>query len=101
MEAANQFSARAGESEHQTGLAMDISSKSVNFSLTQSFAQTREGKWLEENASEFGFIIRYPEGKEHITGYQFEPWHLRYVGKNPSLEIASRNITLEGYLGKV
>ena len=97
--AANRFSARAGQSEHQTGLAMDVSSPSVNFALTQSYAQTREGKWLKENAPKFGFIIRYPKGKEVITGYQFEPWHIRYVGKTAALEITSRNITLEEYLG--
>lgn len=99
--AANQFSARAGQSEHQTGLAMDVSSPSVNFTLTQSFAKTREGKWLKENAAAFGFIIRYQKGKEHITGYQFEPWHIRYVGKAAALELAGRNITLEEYLGKL
>lgn len=100
-EAANQFSARAGQSEHQTGLAMDVSSPSVNFTLTQSFAGTREGKWLKENAAVFGFIIRYQKGKEHITGYQFEPWHIRYVGKPAAIEIAGKNITLEEYLGKL
>ncbi|HYF83630.1 MAG TPA: D-alanyl-D-alanine carboxypeptidase family protein [Clostridia bacterium] len=99
--AANQFSARPGQSEHQTGLAMDVSSPSVNFTLTQSYAQTREGKWLKDNAPKYGFIVRYTKGKEHITGYQSEPWHIRYVGKNASLEIASRNITLEEFLGKI
>ncbi|KUO75276.1 MAG: hypothetical protein APF77_22440 [Clostridia bacterium BRH_c25] len=98
--AANQFSARPGQSEHQTGLAMDISSPSVNYTLTQSYAQTREGKWLKENAPGYGFIVRYPKGRENITGYQFEPWHIRYVGKSAALEIASRNITLEEFLGK-
>lgn len=99
--AANQFSARPGQSEHQTGLAMDVSSPSVNFALTQSYAQTREGKWLKDNAPKYGFIIRYTKGNERITGYQSEPWHIRYVGKNASLEIASRNITFEEFLGKV
>jgi LAS superfamily LD-carboxypeptidase LdcB len=98
--AANQFSARPGQSEHQTGLAMDVSSPSVNFTLTQSYGQTREGKWLKENAPKYGFIVRYTKGNENITGYQFEPWHIRYVGKSASLEIASRNITLEEFLGK-
>jgi LAS superfamily LD-carboxypeptidase LdcB len=97
---ANQFSAKAGQSEHQTGLAMDVSSPSVNFTLTQSYADTKEGKWLAANAPQFGFIIRYPKGKEKITGYQFEPWHVRYVGKTAALEISSRNITLEEYLGE-
>jgi LAS superfamily LD-carboxypeptidase LdcB len=98
--AANQFSARPGQSEHQTGLAMDVSSPSVNFALTQSYGQTREGKWLKDNAPKYGFIVRYTKGKENITGYQFEPWHIRYVGKSTSLEIASRNITLEEFLRK-
>ena len=94
---ANQFSARPGQSEHQTGLAMDISSPSVNFKLTQSLAQTREGKWLKNNAPEFGFIVRYPKGKENITGYHFEPWHIRYIGEDASREISDANITLEEY----
>lgn len=100
VEAANQFSAKPGQSEHQTGLAMDVSSSSVNYALTQSFGQTREGIWIKENAPKFGFIVRYLKDKESITGYQYEPWHLRYVGKSAALEIASRNITLEEYLGK-
>lgn len=97
--AANQFSARPGQSEHQTGLAMDVSSPSVGFALTQAYAETREGKWLKENAPRYGFILRYPKGGESITGYQFEPWHIRYVGKDAALEMAKRNITLEEYLG--
>jgi LAS superfamily LD-carboxypeptidase LdcB/LysM repeat protein len=99
--AANQFSARPGESEHQTGLAMDVSSPSIGNTLTQSYANTREGKWLKENAPKFGFIIRYEKDKENITGYQFEPWHLRYVGKDASTNIAYRNIVLEEFLGRV
>jgi len=98
--AANQFSAKPGQSEHQTGLAMDVSSASVGFTLSQSFAETREGRWLKENARYFGFIIRYPKDKEHITGYQFEPWHIRYVGKAAALEISARDITLEEYISK-
>ncbi|WP_432409628.1 M15 family metallopeptidase [Wukongibacter sp. M2B1] len=98
---ANQTSAKPGESEHQTGLAMDVSSPSVNFQLTQYYSQTREGKWLVENAPKHGFIIRYPAGKEYITGYNYEPWHIRYVGKNAAEFIMNENITLEEYLGKV
>ncbi|WBW95184.1 D-alanyl-D-alanine carboxypeptidase family protein [Oceanirhabdus sp. W0125-5] len=98
LEKANQFSARPGESEHQTGLAMDITSPSVKNVLTQRFGQTPEGKWVKANAHKFGFIIRYPQGKEHITGYQYEPWHLRYVGKEAAEEIKNNNFTLEEYL---
>lgn len=99
-EAANQFSARPGQSEHQTGLAMDVTSPQVGFALTQSFADTTEGRWLREHAREFGFIIRYPEGKEDITGYQYEPWHLRYVGVEHAVSICEEELTLEEYLGQ-
>ncbi|PRX27973.1 LAS superfamily LD-carboxypeptidase LdcB [Orenia metallireducens] len=100
LERANQFSAKPGESEHQTGLAMDVTSPKVNFALSQSFGETREGRWLKENAPKFGFIIRYPEGKEEVTGYQYEPWHLRYLGNNHiAYTIASNGATLEEYLG--
>jgi LAS superfamily LD-carboxypeptidase LdcB len=66
----------------------------------QLYANTREGKWLKQNAPKFGFIVRYEKGKEHISGYQFGPWHLRYVGKDASINIAYRNIVLEEYLGR-
>lgn len=93
-EAADTYSARAGHSEHQTGLAIDVNS------LMFDFGETKEGKWLQNNAYQYGFIIRYPEGKEHITGYRYEPWHLRYVGEL-SKELYNNGdwITLEEYLG--
>lgn len=97
-EAANNFSARAGESEHQTGLTMDVTSPDANFRLTEAFGETDEGKWLEQHAAEYGFIIRYPEGKEDITQYQYEPWHLRYVGEKAATDIMEQAITLEEYL---
>lgn len=100
IDVANMTSAKPGESEHQTGLAMDVTSPSVNFALTKYFGETNEGKWLKENAYKHGFIIRYPEGKEHITGYSYEPWHIRYVGENAAKFIMNENITLEKYLGK-
>ncbi|EGK13384.1 D-alanyl-D-alanine carboxypeptidase [Desmospora sp. 8437] len=95
--AANQVSARPGTSEHQTGLAMDITCSAVGFKLNRSFAQTREGRWVAEHAHQHGFIIRYPEGKEEITGYTYEPWHLRYVGKKMATELKRKNLTLEEY----
>ncbi|UJL46895.1 D-alanyl-D-alanine carboxypeptidase family protein [Virgibacillus sp. NKC19-16] len=98
-EAANQFSAQPGESEHQTGLTMDVTTPSINNELTTEFGDTDEGKWIEEHAANYGFIIRYPEGKEEITEYQYEPWHLRYVGEKSAQEIMSEEITLEEYLG--
>src|SRR5699024_9368246 len=97
-ERANQFSARPGQSEHQTGLTMDVTSREVDFLLEEEFGETAEGKWLEENAHEFGFIIRYPKGKEDITKYDYEPWHLRYVGEQAAREIAQDELTLEQYL---
>ncbi|MBS4534896.1 M15 family metallopeptidase [Clostridium sp. D2Q-14] len=96
-EAANKFSARPGQSEHQTGLAMDITSESVNNQLTEKFGETEDGLWLKKNAHKFGFILRYPKGKENITGYQYEPWHFRYVGKKIAKEIYELDVTLEEY----
>ena len=78
---ANKVSARPGESEHQTGLAIDVSAPAVDYQLIEEFGETKEGRWLRENAHKYGFIIRYPKGKEETTGYQYEPWHIRYVGR--------------------
>ncbi|MGJ9459502.1 D-alanyl-D-alanine carboxypeptidase family protein [Oceanobacillus sp. CF4.6] len=100
-ETANTFSARPGESEHQSGLTMDITSPKVNFDLITDFGDTDEGKWMEENSAKYGFIIRFPEGKEEITKYQYEPWHLRFVGEKAAKEIMSQEITLEEYLETV
>ncbi|MBO8162802.1 MAG: M15 family metallopeptidase [Brevibacillus sp.] len=97
-EEANRTSAVPGQSEHQTGLAMDVSSPSVGYALVERFGETTEGKWLAENAPKYGFIIRYPKGKEHITGYSYEPWHLRYVGKEAAQEITAKGLTLEEYI---
>jgi zinc D-Ala-D-Ala carboxypeptidase len=86
-----------GQSEHQTGLAMDISSRGENMLLTAEFGNSKEGKWLTENAHRFGFILRYPKGKESITGYQYEAWHFRYIGINAATIIHENNWTLEEY----
>lgn len=96
-EKAVQAVAFPGSSEHQTGLAMDISSQSANFELTEQFGETIEGKWAAENAHRFGFILRYPKGKESITGYKFEPWHFRYVGKEAATILYEKQLTLEEY----
>lgn len=98
---ANNFSARPGESEHQSGLTMDITTPAVNYDLTIEFGDTKEGKWVQQHASDFGFIIRYPKGKEDITEYQYEPWHIRYVGKKAAKEITSEGITLEEYVDNI
>lgn len=97
-EQANTYSARPGQSEHQTGLAVDVSSPSVDYQLTSDYGKTEEGKWLAGNAYRFGFILRFPQGKEDVTGYQYEPWHLRYVGLTAAKEIREHDLTLEEYL---
>jgi D-alanyl-D-alanine carboxypeptidase len=90
-----------GASEHQSGLAMDISSKSNQSDLTEGFANTNEGKWLAENAHNFGFILRYPKGKEGITNYDYEPWHFRYVGIKAATIMYEHKWTLEEYFNEV
>lgn len=76
---------------------MDISSQSNNLNLSESFEGTKEGKWLAENADRFGYILRYPKGKEAITGYEYEPWHFRYVGEKAAKIIFEKKLTLEEY----
>ncbi len=96
---AEMVSAKPGSSEHQTGLAIDISSRSINYALSNSFANTREGKWLAVNAAEFGFILRYPKGMEALTGYVYEPWHFRYIGIELAADMTKKGVTLEEYYG--
>lgn len=95
---ADQVSAKPGHSEHQTGLAMDISSPEMGLLLEEEFGDTPEGKWLAKNAPRYGFIIRYPKGKEDITGYSYEPWHIRYVGLKAAHIISEEGLTLEEYV---
>lgn len=90
-----------GTSEHQTGLAMDISSESQSYELTEAFGTTPEGKWLEDNAHNYGFILRYMKGREDITKYQYESWHYRYVGKDAATIIYENNWTLEEFFNHV
>ena len=91
--AADRYSARPGHSEHQTGMAFDMNS------LSQSFEDTPEGKWLARNCWRYGFIIRYPKEKESITGYMYEPWHVRYLGTELAEKVYNSGLTLEEYLG--
>ncbi len=93
-------SAAPGRSEHHTGYAIDLVTKSTGWTLTQDFAKTGEGKWIKKNCAKYGYIIRYPKGKTDITGYDYEPWHLRYVGVDVAKEITKQGITLEEYLKK-
>ena len=89
------YVAKANQSEHQTGLAVDISSKSIGYKLIQSFEMTEEGKWLEKNAHKYGFILRYKKDRVEDTGYGFEPWHFRYVGHNIAKYIYENDLILE------
>lgn len=100
-EVAKTYSAVPGHSEHETGLAIDVSGSDGKCAAESCFGDTKEAAWLADHATEYGFIIRYPEGKEDITGYKYEPWHLRYVGKEISTDIGERNITLEEYYDAV
>ncbi|MBQ6212013.1 MAG: D-alanyl-D-alanine carboxypeptidase family protein [Ruminococcus sp.] len=90
--AADTYSARAGHSEHQTGLAMDINYAS------SAFTNTPEAKWLAANCYKYGFILRYPKGKENITGYMYESWHVRYLGRQLAKEVYDSGLTLEEFL---
>lgn len=87
-----------GQSEHNAGLAVDISSMDWKGEITTEFENTEEFKWLEKNAAKFGFILRYPEGKEHITSITYEPWHYRFVGTVHAERMKKMGLTLEEYL---
>lgn len=90
--------AKPGASEHHTGLAIDFIAAGKT-ELDESFAATGQGKWLKENAWKYGFILRYPEDKQEITGIIYEPWHFRYVGKEHAEKIKENGQCLEEYLG--
>jgi len=97
---ADRQSARPGTSEHQTGLAIDLSAYPAKCSLQACFGNTPQGKWLAANAYRFGFILRYPQGKTSITGYDYEPWHFRYVGVELATEMHDTGYqTLEEFFG--
>lgn len=92
-EEADRYSARPGHSEHQTGLAFDLNT------IDNSFADTAEGKWVARNCYKYGFIIRYPSDKEDVTGYKYEPWHIRYLGEETAQAVYDSGLCLEEYLG--
>lgn len=93
------FSAKPGFSEHQTGLAFDIGGVDRSLWAEEDFKYTDEAKWLKENCYKYGFILRYPEGKEWKTGYMHESWHFRYIGVEHSKNFKDSDLTLEEYLG--
>jgi D-alanyl-D-alanine carboxypeptidase len=97
---ADATSARPGFSEHQTGLAFDATNLSQTCHLETCFADQPEGSWLAANGYQYGFIIRYPDGKKAVTGYDYEPWHMRYVGAELATEMREQGIsTLEEFFG--
>jgi D-alanyl-D-alanine carboxypeptidase len=91
------YSSEPGYSEHQSGLCVDFIEDGKS-ELDLDFAETEAFEWLSKNAYRFGFILRYPEGKEDVTGYSYEPWHYRFVGREAATEIYARGYTLEQYL---
>lgn len=97
---AAQWVARPGTSEHNLGLAADIVSAgwySSHDDLTADFDQTPEFAWLRDNCAAYGFVLRYPKGKESVTGVTYEPWHYRYIGKEAAADLTARGLTLEEY----
>lgn len=94
IEYADACSARKGHSEHQTGLAVDIADSLGEYN---NFGNNREFNWIKDNAFKYGFILRYPKFKTDITGFKYEPWHFRYIGKDIANYIYNNDITLEEY----
>lgn len=94
---AEQQIARPGYSEDQTGYTADVAPNNGNCALQVCFANTAQGKWLTANAYKYGFIIRYPYGKQNITGFTYQPWHIRYVGEALANQIYSANTTMEQF----
>lgn len=99
VSAADRYSARPRHSEHQTGLSADLGNSNGSCDLDVCFGATPAGKWLASNAHKYGFVIRYQDGKESLTGYQYEPWHVRYVGTDLATEIQKNGQTLEQFFG--
>lgn len=98
VEEAAQWVAVPGTSEHQTGLAVDVSAASVNYELVEEFGSTAEGIWLQENAHKYGFILRYPAEDTETTGIGYEPWHFRYVGVEVATDMYNRDMCFEVYM---
>lgn len=96
---ADTFSARPGTSEHQTGLALDVARADRVLYLDQAFGKDPSGQWLAAHAYEYGYIVRYPEGKDATTGYEYEPWHIRYVGTDLAAELHRTGQTMEEFFG--
>ena len=98
QEEASRVSARAGHSEHQLGTTVDFSSAAVAYELVEAFGATPEGRWLADHAHEHGFVLSYPQGMEEVTGYVYEPWHFRWVGREIAAEVRASGLTLGQFL---
>jgi D-alanyl-D-alanine carboxypeptidase len=98
VDKANTFSAQPGHSQHQLGTAIDFSTQEIHYDLNQDFANTKAGQWLQTNAYKYGFYISYPKGQDSITGYEFEPWHYRYVGVQNALNLKQSGLGMQTYL---
>ncbi len=96
--AADTFSARPGHSQHQLGTAVDFTTSEIGNALDQSFGNTRAGKWLAANAYKYGFYISYPNGQDAVTGYEYEPWHFRYLGVETATAIQQSGLIMQTYL---
>ncbi len=99
VDKADSLVAMPGTSEHQLGLVMDVAQKGRS-QLNSGFGKTKSGQWVRENAHRFGFIVRYQEGYEEITGYSYEPWHLRYVGKQYAQAIFEASVPMEIFMSQ-
>jgi len=97
---ARRVSAEPGRSQHQLGTTVDLTSARLRYELTEGMARKREGRWLQRHAHKFGFVMSYPKGKEDLTGYQFEPWHYRYIGRRAAKRAWRQKQPLERYLKK-
>ncbi len=97
-ERAARISAQPGHSEHQMGTALDFGSPENGYQLEETFGATKAGVWMQQHAAAFGFVLSYPEGKEAVTGYAYEPWHYRYLGVDVAQKVAASGLTLTEYL---
>ena len=95
---ANAFSAQPGHSQHQLGTAIDFGTQELGYDLSQSFASTKAGQWLQANAYKYGFYLAYPEAQGSMTGYEFEPWHFRYIGVQNALNLKMSGLGMQAYL---
>lgn len=98
---ANMFSAKPGESQHQLGTALDFTTSEMGYSLSLGFAYSAAGEWLLANAYTYGFYLSYPQGQESVTGYEYEPWHFRYIGVQSAMDLHQSGLIMQTYLERM